>query len=398
MNTSLSKSENSMPLCRVDYASIVTLIIFATFVLLLGFYLGLYNDLAYDDFGRSRDIGKGFFHRVLKWYYGHNGRFFNAVITSHFPIYQLGIYKFLHIITMGTWLCSLFVFVNQYCKYIGRKFIYIRVAFFCAVVFLAITINAPNLSEWWFWYASSSVYLVGTASLFFGASVYITALGNDRMLYWCGAGIFLFLAVGSHEILMLISLVATVFVGLCVNIFNRQKRALIPFLFVLIAVCLVIFSPGSSNRMEAVTQNSVLQQLVEKIFIIVQQFFPVLSAGLDYWTSNSVWILVAVISFLLGAKSYALKEHIKNLKHRMLGIFILSCLVILVTPILPIVLNMNININDASRTANLAYCMFILLIALNAFNFGVLVSQKLLGFTKIAVSYTHLTLPTKRIV
>lgn len=232
--------------------------------LIAGIHIGLYNELAYDDFSRSVDTGLSYWKGVLDWYYYHNGRYTNALIADSHLLYQSKVYRILHITSVGAWILALFYFVRAYFSLVKLTPGLMITTVVASALFLASTANSPNISEWWFWYASSSVYMIGGAMLLFGLGLFIKACKTNRIDYWFWSGMVLFFSAGNHEVIVMISgaVIGTVFLVLAFT--KRRYLPLIPLVFILVGMAMILHSPGTSSRLNSVSGNDLNTQLVEQ--------------------------------------------------------------------------------------------------------------------------------------
>ena len=350
-----------MPWFTAGIISVVALLILGC-----GVYIGVFNDLTYDDFHRNTYTDSSWFER----YYGFGtGRFTNGLMVLHPQIYELEVYRLLHIANIAVWIAGIWVFWSTYFRFLEVESPPWALVLFISVFFTAMTSNAPNLGEWWFWYATASYYMFGVSMFLFWLSGMFAALKSGKMVHWILTGVLVFFAAGVNELLMFIGLVVTGLVMVVTVVRRGDSGSVLPFVGAVAGAAIVFLSPGTSSRVREVTGNSVWDQFSSKVSVMVTDLPPALLAGFSYWTDDTVWLWTGLIFLAVGlvAVPSAIPRRVYLNALRVLGT---SSIIMILIGVLVVLLDYKININDPSRYNNIAYCLFLGMISLNAFNIG----------------------------
>lgn len=330
-------------------------------------YIGYFNYPSDgDDFARAINDRAPFFLSMKKWYLYNNGRFINALLVDHSWLYGQVTYRYLSPVGIILWFIALVFFMVNYLK---SHFEVINPSVLCLCVFsLATFFNAsvPNIQEWFYWYASMSVYLLGSSFLLLMLGFLLAANRSNSSVYFYLASFFGFLMTGSHELLALVALCISLcfFVGRFLSN-NNSINNFLPLLGSTIGTLLMVFSPGTGSRLSMVENNDSLWPVFSKLFSdFLTQSPIILLEGMIYWVS---WSLLAFC--LLGMLVGLLSSKVTDGK-KLMFYMISSFSVLLTLTILPVMLSYKVNINGPTRLTNLAYFIFILVCFLNAMQLG----------------------------
>ena len=347
----------------------------ALLVLVGGMYIGLYNDLAFDDIARKFLNNKSVFGAAKAYYLGETGRFTNGLITQHSDLYELTVYRSLHIILAIIWVASLFMFLKSFFQYfrIEQKNLYSILL--CSLLVLVMIANAPNLSEWWFWYTTASLYMFGASLLLLAYYFILSALEYDSKILWWLSGVVIFFAAGSNEMVMFVAISITMIITLAIG--RENKHIFIPCIFVLIGGLVVVMSPGTAARLETVSGKNVFSQVSSQLLDLPSGIMLTMLGAIKYWTKDIFWLLLLLLiaGFVCGCiVNCRPNERISIRPLLLLGVMLIIMVASLST--LVVLMDWKININDPSRTNNLAYFLFLLMVVLNSFYVGLVCNQK----------------------
>ena len=356
---------------RTEIWSILLVLSFSVAVLAAGIYIGLFNDLSFDDMRRVTDRGRGWFKKLINF---EVGRFVNGLIVLNPFLYDLSVYRSLHIVNIVVWTLSLWMFVYSYLEQFdlantGRACLYITASFF-----LVMTTNAPNLGEWWFWFAASSVHMLGSALFLLGHGFLLKALRSRKGRHWVMASLVLFLCAGNNEQTLLVCLITCAAIALVY--FQRGSYwPVLPLASVLVAVVVVISFPGTNSRLEAVTGDGLLVQMKSRIIPVFSEVIPTLWGGIKYWTNDLLWLVLGLCSFLVAATVTRSRTSQPTMA---MILFVLGISIVALFAIagMVVILEWRVNINDTSRFNNVAYSMFLLAVTLNCFNLGLYATSR----------------------
>ena len=336
-------------------------------LLLAGSYIGLFNDLTFDDIARKVAGHRSIVDGAKAFYFGETGRFTNGLLTQHAGLYELSVYRYLHLVNAFIWVSSLLFFVISFCRYEKVQERWFVTLLLSSSIIISMIANAPNLGEWWFWYATASLYMFGSSLLLVGFGFVLQALHTQKPYYWLLASFFLFFAAGCSEMIMLICIASSGIIFLICFIRARNRQASLPFLFSLIAGALVVFSPGTSARLEMISGQGVFTQIMTQWSDLPLGIYLTALDTIQFWFRDSFAPLISFIGLLSGL----LTGRHDHCNWRLLLLLITQLITILVTLcVLVVLMDWKININDTSRTSNLAYFLFLLLWQLICFSVG----------------------------
>lgn len=350
-----------------------------------GGYIGLFNDLSFDDIIRKTSGVDSVYYGAKAFYFGETGRFTNGLLTQHSGLYELAVYRKLHLVLGFFWVLSVWLFFSSFIKLTRSSGNAGACLLFTSSIILIFIANAPNLGEWWFWYTTASLYLAGSSLALIGFYFYISALRQNRPWQWWTAGLILFLAAGNSEMVMLAVL------AVCIAILPTQIPGkfnwyvCIPLVWVVAAVILVIASPGTSARLEMVTGTGHMQMSYENLRHLPLNIITTLGKGLSYWVSDSFWLLALSIAFFMGLILRG-NNSFKTSTQTLLILSLVAIMVLCSQAALVVLMDWKININDASRTSNQAYFWFLILLILVGFVIGQLTHQTLQSLGRINVA------------
>ena len=98
--------------------SIVLAVLSACVVFFAGAYIGSYNDLTFDDIARKVAGNHSIIGGAIAFYFGETGRFTNGLITQYSGLYELRVYRYLHIVNGLLWVFSLGYFIHSFLQYL----------------------------------------------------------------------------------------------------------------------------------------------------------------------------------------------------------------------------------------------------------------------------------------
>jgi len=161
---------------------------------------------------------------------------------------------------------------------------------------------------------------------------------------------------------------------------------------------LVVFSPGTSARLEMVSGQGVFAQLMSQWQSLPLGVYHTAVDTIQFWFKDLFAPLIAFIGLLSGVVTGRHHQH----SWRMPLFLMTQLIAILVTLcVLVVLMDWKININDTSRTSNLAYFFFLLLWTLICFSVGqffarwIVISNKLLFVNVFLINTIFLLLITK---
>ena len=344
-------------------------------LLLAGAYIGFFNDLTFDDIIRKLANHSSILGGAKAFYFGETGRFTNGLISQHSQLYNLNVYRYLHIILSIIWVVSLFLFLKGIFDLYRVEKKIIAALFSSSLIVLMMLANAPNLSEWWFWYATASLYMFGASMLLLTYWLILKAIELDSTFLWYLSSIFAFFATGTSEMVMFLALSTVFIIAVSVLVFYRQKGVLLPLSMVLLGSLVVVLSPGTSARLEDVSGGGILSQLSSQLLLLPSGIMKTMISAIQYWLKDIYWAVLLFAMFVAGFifklkinKSLSLKPLLLSLILLFFLLFSESSLVVL--------MDWKININDPSRTNNFAYFFFLVFISVNGFLAGSYCKQR----------------------
>ena len=361
----------------------ICLSVWAIIILFSGFYIGWFNDLAFDDIARKMANNSSVIGAAKAFYLGETGRFTNGLITQHSGLYELSIYRKLHIVLAVLWAVACWLFLYNFIKFLYGHAKKAHVAFLSSLLVILMLANAPNLSEWWFWYTTASLYMFGAALLLFAYSLIFVALRTNQTLFWWLAAMACFVAVGTNELVMVILLSSLCVLTFFCLVLGISKGICIPMLFTILATALVVLSPGSAARMEMVLASDAQlnQSFFFQIATLPKDVIKTLLSAVKYWSKDSFWLISLLAGFFVGlSQQKTPTDNQKSLFLRFATVTIIIGLCFLAATIalstLVVLLDWKININDPSRTNNIAYFVVLLLLLIGGLSFGSMVSHR----------------------
>jgi len=341
-----------------------------------GMYIGLYNDLTFDDIARKLANNSSVWGGAKSFYLGETGRFTNGFISQHSGLYDLPVYRSLHIILATIWVACLWLFLKSLFRYFAIQQKYTVATLFCGFIVLVTIANAPALGQWWFWYATASLYMFGTSLLLLSYHVILDALEFKSKALWWLSGLVIFFAVGSSEMIMFVAISTSLVLALVLAIRQQNNYAIIPFVFAVMGGLLVVLSPGTSTRLATVSGNSVYMQVSSQLLELPSGILQTMLSGIKYWTKDVFWLLLLIAGFASGLLVDINDSKRVNIKTALVLLIMFAVIVISLSALV-VFMGWKININDPSRTNNLAYFLFLLMIAVNSLYAGLLCKQKL---------------------
>ena len=142
-------------------AQFFVLIILITVFLIPVLFITNFAYLNGDDFCRAGVPLTEFFDNLEIWYTGISGRYFNYFVV-YLPVYNLRVYKLLLgllFLGLGGSLYFLITKSFQYFRMENSRLVQLIIS---SLIYISLIAQIPNLFEYFFWYAGSSVYLLST--------------------------------------------------------------------------------------------------------------------------------------------------------------------------------------------------------------------------------------------
>lgn len=279
-----------------------------------------------DDFSRARI--DNYIERLYNWYTGHNGRYFNMLVTLIPPLYYSFIYRLLPLLFFTAFIHSTYFLLGQlYSLKQKDKFVF-------ATAFLAFfLLTMPTVSQSFYWYAAASHYILGAILLMYIIGLYIKLIRGEGTGTWILLAILAFAAAGLNELVMAIVLGISLVVFITKSWQDKaiDARLLVLFLLVLAGTLLVVMAPGSGARIGTKTGSGQIG------YSIVQSVLGVLT----YPVLHPFKCLILLPLILVGLISITqLEQEEKNYQRTLLGLpkplwslisigFLMGCLFLL---------------------------------------------------------------------
>ena len=224
------------------------------FILLPFLILAGYNHPSADDFCYTNFVGSlGFWDAQVEQYINWSGRFTATALIALQPvdIHDLTLYRHLPVLLFILFLVALYTFFRKLLPNAKKE----DIGFLSFIVYFLYLLEAPDLTEAFYWMAGSTTYQLGSIVTLFFFSVVIHLKDqketNKKILFTAIAGFLCVLIIGFNEILLII-LDGILFLWLLIDTF--RKKALDPYLLVLLLLAgaasgVSLLSPGNDVRM-----------------------------------------------------------------------------------------------------------------------------------------------------
>ena len=220
------------------------------FIVFLGpfVYLTRYAVLQLDDYCRASIKLTDFYSFISSWYLHHNGRYFNAILSS-LPIYKTEIYRFILAILFLLFFYSMYVFLRslfRYFKIYEHENKYLFLTWLSLVAILALI---PNMNEFFYWYAGASVYEFSSIAFVFFLILLLKFWFKNQLDFYALCVITVIIN-GNSEMLVGI----TNFLLLCILFFKFKRTREINFKLIIVNVVswistiFLVFAPGMTVR------------------------------------------------------------------------------------------------------------------------------------------------------
>jgi len=211
-------------------------------------YITKYTYLTADDFCRTSIEFNIYFSNFVYWYENITGRYTNYFL-SYLPLYSKHLYRVSLISLFLSLGASIYFFIRSIFKFLRCELHASKILFLSTLFFITLISQLPSLYEYFYWYASSTVYLISTIFLLLFLSL-LLRLESTSYYYLPTLCLLIVLMNGNNEMLILLS--NFILVSLLVwkkyklNIFSN--RLLIANIFAIISGIVVILSPASEGR------------------------------------------------------------------------------------------------------------------------------------------------------
>ena len=216
--------------------------------------LAQYNHPSADDFCYTNFVGfHGFWEAQVEQYMNWSGRFTATALITLQPINteNLILYRLLPVLLFVLFIIAIYTFFRKLLPDAKQKDTFVLTF----TVFFLYLLEAPELSEAFYWMAGSTTYQMGSIFTLFFFSVVIHLKDqketNRKVLFTALAAFLCILIIGFNEILLII-LDVILFLWLLIDTFKR--KALDPYLLVLVLIAasasgISLLSPGNDVRM-----------------------------------------------------------------------------------------------------------------------------------------------------
>jgi hypothetical protein len=245
-------------------------------------YLIQFAHLSADDFCRVGITSfDSYFDQIIAWYHFHNGRYFNALL-SYLPVYQFETYRLILTFNGIVFFVSVGFFITKSLQYffnINNRFQHIWL-FITALVFILILAQLTSISEFFYWYASSTVYTLPLSCLFFLGGLFFY---GKNLNYWQHIIVIVLIVIcnGSNELSMVVINSSFFFACAYKYVFNKNFRSyslLYFFVFSVLCALPLLLAPGSGERMVNYPEAgnlmfSLLYALRSTTSLILKSFF-----------------------------------------------------------------------------------------------------------------------------
>lgn len=211
-------------------------------------YLTRYTVLLTDDYCIAHPDFTGYIEGVKNWYLNLNGRYINSLLGL-LPVYKIGIYRIVLAALFLLFFYAVFNLINALTKYYKVVYQRNKVAFVAVISLIGIMALLPNLNEFFYWYAGSTVYEFSAILFcFFSVLLLKNWLTGELNFY-----LMIFLVIllnGSSEILIGI----TNFLLICSLFFEFLKSRELNYRLVIINIIswistlLMVYAPGMIAR------------------------------------------------------------------------------------------------------------------------------------------------------
>lgn len=353
--------------------SIIIFFIFIGPLIYISGFVNLYSD----DFCSSLLAPNASVSSLIEWYQTLNGRYVNAILSA-FPVYDISVYRF--IISMNIILCSgaIVLCIHQLFKIFEIDFKNYQVLFIGLSFFIFLIAGMPSLFEFFYWYASSSVHLIGFLLFLFFLNFSLKVYLQKRW-YFLPAVVLVVLLNGNNELFLGFSNFTLLLLLILrfIKIKQIDAKLFVLNLFSWLSTLGVLLSPGTAARRSQFNYGGdvfisakvailyggkfILENILEwpLILFFLAFFFLMLRAASGEKALKNISILpMMLISYLGFISIYFIKFYATGLVER-----------------------------DTGRIGDLLHIVLYVLILVNILNLALYVSKKHY-FKSIKVSIT----------
>ncbi len=345
------------------------------------FFVYPFVTLNLDDYCRATWDINNYVLNVKEWYFHHNGRYTNALLTS-LPIYEKPMMQFSLITLFVINITALFYFITSL-FHVAFNQIDFKFVFLTSILILSSIISfMPDIQSYLYWIAGATVYSFSASLILFISGLLIRAVSFKKTLI---LALLIILLIGSSELYII-----AVSFGLMVKqiaVFLSSKKLSYKVLFLqLIAVIsslAVYLSPGTSNRHGLMKSGgkflaSIYHSVTESLSFSFQIFF-----------SLEGFFLIAIFMAL----SLILHRENPSRKISLSGILVFSIsAIILMTVVFILYYAAGFFVERDGRVGNVITLIVILLLFLNIFTQMRYLICKNIVVNAIPLTYLYLTL------
>ena len=333
-------------------------------VLTASIFIGLFNYLGHDEFLRSRAYKNiGYFDQVFK-YFIKNGNFSNLLFVSGSAVNDLPTYRYHHIWLMGVMMLSTWLFISSFLKAVlienSKK---LTIAIFSSII-ISIIVATPNIGQFWYWYATSTSYMMSLAFYLIILSILLRIYTSEKtnVTWLVILSLLCFLTVGLSDLAMTV-LLSTMTLALFVSLLNKQKQIIVPWLFTIVGCLLIAIS---KTRLSKPDEISPVIQIFKNIQVGLNQLGKISFEAILYWLS-SFQIIALVLLTIMVVFIVVDREKIKaNIFKIFIISSIFSALLLLSIMIQAIILENKLPLSIPTRLASLAWCLFMVMMVVNS--------------------------------
>lgn len=338
----------------------LVLLILTVFIPLL--YAFNYVGLNEDDYGRAIWEIEEFGLNFSNWYYTHNGRFINTLL-SYLPVYEA---PWLQVVLMLNFLATpavIVFFLKRYFNLISIILCTSDIILIATIIFTLQIISLPLIFEYYYWYAGATAYSFSFLTFILSISFAFGMIQNKKNSF-IGALILTVLCAGNNEILiLLINYLASLFLIYCyIKRRDLLLQSILLQLTLFITSAIVVFSPGSSHRQGLYEDGgNVISALGQATLYSVSLIFN------EFKTFSGVLTLLSIltVAFFIVRTN---KGTLRAISLNPVLLIILSFVSVFLLMYVPIYATGGINYNKG-RIANMIQILLVFVLFINAINF-----------------------------
>lgn len=343
------------------------------------FYITRYTSLTADDFCRTSIDFTNYAQNFPYWYRNITGRYTNYFL-SYLPIYSENLYRLSLMLLFSSLGVSIFYFVKGSLEFLKWKNQRLSIMFLSTLFFITLISQLPSIFEYFYWYASSTVYLIST--IFFLLFVFLLfKLESKNRLYLPTICFLIICMNGNNEMLILLTnfILFSLLIWRKIRIKVLSNRLLIANVVAILSGLIVVLSPATENRQGYFSNSG---------DIIFSIWSSLLSSGMFILKSTVEFpYIIFYLGLFIFFNHYIKKfNSIKTIGVNPILLIVWSFLALGTVFFVPYYGTGSLNVN-LGRIGNMIHVIFLIIIYINVFNAALFFKKVKLNFQFQPVIY-----------